>query len=287
MLSLNVVVRFRFETGDGRTEYVHRLRLAPLPVTIGRAPRPSLARAFTSSNASLDKKVGFASWLGGRGLRVIASATLPDSVCRRVLKVSAEQLNWAYQRSMEAALHVGMIGHNVNVANVVAGAFIATGQDIACVHESSLAQLTMQAGPSVLHVSMTLPSLIVGTVGGGTHLPRQQELLELMGCAGNGGPTASRRSSPASPRARSRPGGRHRWPAPPPPTRGWAESPRDSVQRSGLTPQFFQPGLRRPGDDSLEVTAVTPRGRRTGDSLLSELTRPRARRLVGQPSPPG
>ena len=191
MMGVNVIVRFVFETGDAAGQNMTTACAWHLCRHIDRRLRhdPTLAPQafFVESNASLDKKVGFASWLGGRGHRVLASATLTDAVCRRVLKVSADQLLWSYQRSMEAAVQNGMIGHNMNVANVVAGVFIATGQDVACVHESSLAQLTMQAAPGGLHVGITLPSLVLGTVGGGTHLPRQKELLELMGCAGSGG----------------------------------------------------------------------------------------------------
>ena len=290
MLGVNVVVRFVFETGDAAGQNMttacawHLCRF--IDQQLHDDPLLAPESFYVESNASLDKKVGFASWLAGRGLRVIASATLADPVCRRVLKVSTEQLLWAYQRSMEAAVQVGMIGHNVNVANVVAGAFIATGQDAACVHESSLAQLTMQAAPGGLHVSMTLPSLIVGTVGGGTHLPRQQELLELMGCAGSGGvdrlaeiiagfslaldlstlaAVAGGQFAAAHERM-----GRNR------PVRPFSEE--------DLVPELFQPGLRRAlGDEGLVVEAVTPfEDVELGDSLLSNLTRPRSRGLVGQ-----
>jgi NADP-dependent 3-hydroxy-3-methylglutaryl-CoA reductase len=286
---VNVNVRFVFETGDAAGQNMSTACAWHLCRFIDRRLRddPSLApQAFyVESNASLDKKVGFASWLGGRGLRVLASATLADRVCRRALKVSSEQLLWAYQRSMEAALQVGMIGHNMNAANIVAGAFIATGQDVACVHESSLAQLTLQPAPDGLHASISLPSLIVGTIGGGTHLPRQQELLELMGCAGSGGvdglaeiiagfclaldlstlaAVAGGQFAAAHERM-----GRNRPEAP--------FSERD------LTPQFFQPGVRRAlGDDSVVVNEVGPADVELGDSLLGELTRPCARRLVGQ-----
>jgi NADP-dependent 3-hydroxy-3-methylglutaryl-CoA reductase len=290
MIGVNVIVRLVFETGDAAGQNMTTACAWHLCRFIDEAlrPDPSLApQAFyVESNASLDKKVGFASWLGGRGLRVLASATLADAVCRRTLKVSAEQLLWAYQRSMEAALQVGMIGHNVNAANIVAGAFIATGQDVACVHESSLAQLTIQAAPKGLHVSITLPSLVVGTVGGGTHLPRQQELLELMGCAGTGGvdrlaeiiagfclaldlstlaAVAGGQFAAAHERM-----GRNR--------------PATPFTEEDLLPRFFQPGLRRAlGDDGLEVQEAAPiEGVELGDSLLAELTRPSARRLVGQ-----
>ena len=290
MMGVNVIVRFVFETGDAAGQNMTTACAWHLCRFIDQRLRhdPSLApRAFfVESNASLDKKIGFASWLGGRGHRVLASATLSDSVCRRVLKVSAAELLWSYQRSMEAALQVGMIGHNMNVANIVAGVFIATGQDVACVHESSLAQLTMQAAAEGLHVGITLPSLVLGTVGGGTHLPRQHELLELMRCAGSGGvdrlaeiiagfclaldlstlaAVAGGQFAAAHERM-----GRNRPVAP--------------LTEEDLVPQFFEPGLRRVlGDDSLEVQAVTPiEGVELGDSLLSELTRLKTGKLVGQ-----
>ena len=290
MMGVNVVVRFVFETGDAAGQNMTTACAWHLCRFIDRRLRhePSLApRAFfVESNASLDKKVGFGSWLGGRGHRVLASATLSDAVCRRVLKVSAEQLLWSYQRSMEAAIQNGMIGHNMNVANVVAGVFIATGQDVACVHESSLAQLTMQAASGGLHVGVTMPSLVLGTVGGGTHLPRQKQLLELMGCAGSGGvdrlaeiiagfalaldlstlaAVAGGQFAAAHERM-----GRNR--------------PVTPFTEEDLVPQFFRPGLRTVlGDTTLEVKSATPiEDVALGDSLLSELTRLKTCKLVGQ-----
>ena len=63
-----------------------------------------------------------------------------------------------------------MVGYNINVANIVAAMFTACGQDIACVHESSLAQLHLDKVEGGVYASMLMPSLIVGTVGGGTHV---------------------------------------------------------------------------------------------------------------------
>ena len=289
MMGVNVIVRFVFETGDAAGQNMttacawHLCRL--IDQRLRHDPVLAPQAFFVESNASLDKKVGFASWLGGRGHRVLASAKLTDAVCRRVLKVSAEQLLWSYQRSLEAAVQAGMIGHNMNVANVVAGVFIATGQDVACVHESSLAQLTLQAAPGGVHAAITLPSLVLGTVGGGTHLPRQRELLELIGCAGSGGvdrlaeiiagfclaldlstlaAVAGGQFAAAHERM-----GRNRPVAP--------------FTEEDLVPQFFQPGLRRTVDETLEVQEVTPiEGVELGESLLSELTRLRTGKLVGQ-----
>ena len=96
MLGINVVARFSFETGDAAGQNMSTACAWHLCRFIDRQLRhdPSIAPEafYVESNASLDKKVGFASWLGGRGLRVIASATLADPICRRVLKVSSEQM---------------------------------------------------------------------------------------------------------------------------------------------------------------------------------------------------
>jgi hydroxymethylglutaryl-CoA reductase (NADPH) len=74
-----------------------------------------------------------------------------------------------------------------HVANGLTALFIACGQDVACISESSVGLTRMEATENGdLYVSLTLPSLIVGTVGGGTSLPTQKECLELIDCAGPG-----------------------------------------------------------------------------------------------------
>ena len=80
-------------------------------------------------------------------------------------------------------------GSNANVSNVIAAVFAATGQDIASVNESSFGQISVEHnfGPGGgVNVSMLLPSLIVGTVGGGTSLPSQSNCLDMIGCRGAG-----------------------------------------------------------------------------------------------------
>jgi hydroxymethylglutaryl-CoA reductase (NADPH) len=69
----------------------------------------------------------------------------------------------------------------------LAALFIATGQDVACVSESAVGITRMEAlADGSLYASVTLPGLIVGTVGGGTNLPTQKEALQIMGCLGEG-----------------------------------------------------------------------------------------------------
>lgn len=133
-------------------------------------------------NLSSDKKVSALSAIEGRGHSVIAEATIKGQVLRKILKISAESLFANYTRSKSARIYTGMIGFNINVSNIVAAMFLATGQDIACIHESSIAELHMEPKGEDLYVSLLMPSLVVGTVGGGTQLPAFRENIELLGC---------------------------------------------------------------------------------------------------------
>jgi len=139
------------------------------------------------ANLSSDKKVTYQSFIRGRGSRVVADCLLPASLVRRVLRVAPQQLVRGYRQLASGALSAGMVGMNVNIANALAAIFTATGQDIASVHESSIGQLFVElSDDDSIYASLVLPSLLIGTVGGGTGLPEQQECLKLMGCAGAG-----------------------------------------------------------------------------------------------------
>ena len=148
-----------------------------------------VTRFMVEGNMSADKKVALS--VGGRGYAVAAECTLDGETLRRILKVTPRDLLDGYEIARSGAEHAGMVAHNINVANVVAAVFTATGQDIACVHESSVGTLELRParvdGAAAVHASLHLPGLVVGTVGGGTHLPAQRALLEAMGCGGDGG----------------------------------------------------------------------------------------------------
>lgn len=133
-------------------------------------------------NLSSDKKASQLSAIEGRGRSVIVEATIKGNVLKKILKISAENLFQNFTRSKSARIFSGMIGFNINVSNVVAALFMATGQDMACVHESSVAELHMELHGDDIYVSLYLPCLIVGTIGGGTQLPNFRENIEMLGC---------------------------------------------------------------------------------------------------------
>lgn len=145
-------------------------------------------RYILESNLSSDKKSSWSSFAQGRGTQVIAEATLSAAACRSRLRIEPAQLVEAFHGFCEGSVAAGMTGVNINTANVIAAMYTALGQDIACSHESSLSQLQMRLTPEGdVYCSMTLPALVIGTVGGGTALPDQAECLTMLGCLGANG----------------------------------------------------------------------------------------------------
>lgn len=135
-------------------------------------------------NASSDKKVSVSSTKNGRGIHVKAECLITEKVLNEVLRVTSKKMEQAFLPSKAQAKRDGMHGYNINVANTIASIFAATGQDLACIHESSVGILEIKATNKGLRVTLTLPNLVIGTVGGGTHLPKQSEALRIMGCQG-------------------------------------------------------------------------------------------------------
>ena len=187
-----VHVSFVYETADAAGQNMttattwHALQWMATPLAAaGLTPRHmQIESAFSG-----DKRVSAANFLQGRGTRVVAEALLSAEVIRHVLKIEPEAMLKGARLMAAAGVITGEIGRTANAANLIAAMFTATGQDIACVHESSIGFLNIEPEGKDVYVSMTLPSLAIGSVGGGTHLPHQQECLAMLGCQGDdGGP---------------------------------------------------------------------------------------------------
>ncbi|EPZ49931.1 putative hydroxymethylglutaryl-CoA reductase (NADPH) [Bacteriovorax sp. BAL6_X] len=145
-----------------------------------------LVEFFLEGNGSSDKKVSVGSAMQTRGTYVTAECVITEKVLKRILKTSSTDLVNLYLRSLPITRLEGMTGYNVNVANAVAAIFASTGQDLACIHESSTAVLNFEKHEKGLYVSLTLPSLVIGTVGGGTGLGHYKDCLKSIGCSGAG-----------------------------------------------------------------------------------------------------
>jgi hydroxymethylglutaryl-CoA reductase (NADPH) len=133
---------------------------------------------------AVDKKPSFMNLINGRGKTVVAEAVIPKDVVIKFLHVTPEQIVDSYNIQIMGNIHAGVIGCNYQSANAVAAIFLACGQDMANLAESSQSITAMRMHGSDLYVSITLPSLIIATVGGGTALPTPRECLQIMGCYG-------------------------------------------------------------------------------------------------------
>ncbi len=146
-----------------------------------------ILRYVIDGNGASDKKVSYYSMQSGRGVHVVCEGFITNEAIVKHLRTTADDMFQSYVHSMAISRMDGMVGYNINVANAIAGFFAATAQDLACIHESSTGILQLEKTDEGLYVSLSLPNLVIGTVGGGTHLPAQSTLLQFMGCAGLGG----------------------------------------------------------------------------------------------------
>ncbi|UDY22376.1 hydroxymethylglutaryl-CoA reductase [Nocardioides sp. Kera G14] len=135
-----------------------------------------------------DKKTSVVNMLHTRGKRVVAEITLPAALVEEQMHVSTDKLFSARLKGQLGAFMSVTNNNGNHSANGITAIFIATGQDVANVAESSALYGFSELLPNGdFYASVTLPSLIVATYGGGTGLATQRECLELLGCYGTGG----------------------------------------------------------------------------------------------------
>lgn len=141
-----------------------------------------------SGNFCSDKKPAAVNWIEGRGKSVVCEATIPEEVVKEVLKTTiASLVELNMLKNLAGSAIAGALGgFNAHAANIVSAIFIATGQDPAQNIESSHCITMMEAvsNGKGLHISVTMPSIEVGTVGGGTQLASQSACLNLLGVKG-------------------------------------------------------------------------------------------------------
>lgn len=181
-----VYLRFNFSTGDAAGQnMVGRATLAALEWIMANAD--GIESSYLESNFATDKKASHINIMKTRGKRVTAEATIARDTLRRHLRAEPEELAHHYGVANIGAFFSGSTSNALQSANGVAALFIATGQDVANVAESSAGILYAEVTRSGdMYVSLTIPSLIVATHGGGTGLPTQRECLEVLGCYGKG-----------------------------------------------------------------------------------------------------
>ncbi len=180
-------LRFNFTTGDAAgqnmvTKATHRACHWMLEQGIEGLEHFSMA-----ANMDTDKKHSHLNTLQSRGKRVVAEATIPNELLKEIMHTSAEALFKQRQLSNVGAILSNSANNGAHSANGLTAMFIATGQDVANIAESSAAIMHSEIKPNGdYYISITIPSLIIATYGGGTALPTQRECLEILGCFGAG-----------------------------------------------------------------------------------------------------
>ena len=176
--------RFNYTTGDAAGQNLTGKATAAACKWIVEH-YPDIEHFFLESNFATDKKSSQVNMLNTRGKRVVAEAVIPDELIGRVMRSSTDLMFRARQVSNLGGFMSGVNNNGAHSANGITAMFIATGQDAANVAESSAAFVHAELRENGdYYYSVTIPSLIVATYGGGTGLPTQRECLELLGCYG-------------------------------------------------------------------------------------------------------
>jgi len=180
-------LRFNYFTGDAAgqnmvTKATHKACQWILAQQPEGLENFSLAAGFDT-----DKKHSMLNGLQTRGKKVVAEITLPKALMQDVLHISAKKLFDLRQLSTAGSIISGSVSNGAHIANGVTATFIATGQDVANVAESSAGYYFGEINENGdFYYSITIPSLIVATYGGGTGLATQKECLDIMDCFGKG-----------------------------------------------------------------------------------------------------
>jgi hydroxymethylglutaryl-CoA reductase (NADPH) len=179
--------RFNYTTGDAAGQNLTGKATQAACQWIRANYEPGMDHYFLESNFATDKKSSQVNMLRTRGKRVVAEATIPGEAIRQLMHAEVDQLWRARLVSNLGGFMSGVNNNGAHSANGITALFIATGQDAANVAESSAAFNYSEVLPNGdYYVSITIPSLIVATYGGGTGLATQRECLEMLGCYGKG-----------------------------------------------------------------------------------------------------
>jgi len=181
----NVITEFSFHTADAQG--MNMAVKATDAACAWLVANTAATKYRVMSGHSAEKRAAGSLFAGGKGKRVTAGAVIPSALLSTHLGLEADDLIGTWHATLLGHLQTAAVGYNGHYANGLAAIFIACGQDVANIVNSSVGitdfELTEDGD---LHASVTLPSLSVATVGGGTALGTHRECLEMLGCFGSG-----------------------------------------------------------------------------------------------------
>lgn len=183
----HVHLRLDFTTGDASGQNMVTIATDAVCEYIAAQSPVRPVRWYVEANTSGDKKATTHSFMTVRGKKVSAEVSVPASVLEHRLHTTARAMADYSHMAAIGGVMSGSIGVQGHYANGLAALFIACGQDAACVAEAAVGVTRFEANDDgSLYAAVTLPSMIVGTVGGGTGLPSQRACLDILGLGGPG-----------------------------------------------------------------------------------------------------
>ncbi|KAK2373348.1 3-hydroxy-3-methylglutaryl-coenzyme A reductase [Trifolium repens] len=187
MAGKNLYIRFTCSTGDAMGMNMVSKGVQNV-LDFLQIDFPDMEVIGISGNFCSDKKAAAVNWIEGRGKSVVCEAVIKEEVVKKVLKTSVESLvELNMLKNLTGSAMAGALGgFNAHASNIVSAIYLATGQDPAQNVESSHCMTMMEAvnDGKDLHISVTMPCIEVGTVGGGTQLASQSACLNLLGVKG-------------------------------------------------------------------------------------------------------
>ena len=176
-------IRFAITSGDASG---HNMVTAAAEAILNWILReyPTMQYVSISGNFCTDKKVSAVNGILGRGKYVVAEIMIPSAICNGVLKTTPDKVvNLHIKKNLIGTMLAGGLrSANAHFANMLLAVYLATGQDAANIIEGSQGIVHAEIRDSDLYFSVTLPNIIVGTVGNGKHLDFARHNLQLLGC---------------------------------------------------------------------------------------------------------
>lgn len=183
----HVYLNFEFTTGDASGQNMVTIATQAVCDFISANSPVPIRQSYVEGNLSGDKKASAQAYTSVRGRKVSAEVVIPAAIVKKYVHASPRQMTDYWRISAIGGVLSGTMGVHGHFANGLAALYLATGQDAACVAESAIGVTRFElTDDNDLYASVSLPGIMVGTVGGGTSLPSQQANLELMGLKGSG-----------------------------------------------------------------------------------------------------
>lgn len=182
----DVHAKFVYTTGDASGQNITTIATEAILNYIIECSPVKPKQSFLEGGMSGDKKGNQAVMTYVRGKKVIAEVVIPDQVIINTLHITPEQILEATGVGTRGVMLSGAIGASCHFSNAITAMAIALGQDPACAAECHVGLARTERVKGGVYFSVTVPNILVGTVGGGTKLPSQRACLEMMGLYGAG-----------------------------------------------------------------------------------------------------